>query len=68
MLTFGGMDESVVSGKVVTVERTETSPSRSYWGVDMSFSLGDNEFGARTAGITDTGNFHLLPRLSAEMT
>lgn len=49
------MDPSLIQGRTITAQRTETSPSNVYWGVDMSFALGDKEFGARTAGIVDTG-------------
>ncbi|KAF5380689.1 hypothetical protein D9757_007041 [Collybiopsis confluens] len=61
-LTFGGVDESKITGDVTFVPITSTSPASNYWGIDQSVTYGDSGTTIldTTAGIVDTGTTLLL--------
>ncbi|KAH8984468.1 acid protease [Lactarius akahatsu] len=61
-LTFGGIDESKITGDVNYVPITGTSPANKYWGIDQSITYGSNgpSILASTAGIVDTGTTLVL--------
>ncbi|KAF9061456.1 acid protease [Rhodocollybia butyracea] len=60
-LTFGGVDESKITGDITFVPITSTSPASQFWGIDQSVSYGsDMTILNSTAGIVDTGTTLLM--------
>ncbi|KIK69780.1 hypothetical protein GYMLUDRAFT_34177 [Collybiopsis luxurians FD-317 M1] len=61
-LTFGGVDQSKITGDVTFVPITSTSPASNYWGIDQSVTYGNSGTTIldTTAGIVDTGTTLLL--------
>ena len=59
-LTFGGIDNSVITSSVHYVSLTTTSPASGYWGVDQSITYGGSTILSMTAGIVDTGTTLIL--------
>jgi len=66
-LTFGGVDESKITGDVTFVPITSTSPASNYWGIDQTITYGSSGTSIldSTAGIVDTGTTLLLIATSA---
>ncbi|KAF8879880.1 aspartic peptidase domain-containing protein [Gymnopilus junonius] len=60
-LTFGGVDDTKITGDVSFVPITSTSPASNYWGIDQTVSYGDSsEAILQSSGIVDTGTTLLL--------
>lgn len=59
-LTFGGYDDSVITGPVNYVPLTATTPACHYWGFNQSISYGNTTILSSTAGIVDTGTTLIL--------
>ncbi|KAG9312015.1 acid protease [Chiua virens] len=59
-LTFGGVDNSVITGSVHYTSLTTASPAGSYWGIDQSITYGGKTILSATAGIVDTGTTLIL--------
>ncbi|KAJ4482386.1 putative aspartic protease [Lentinula aciculospora] len=61
-LTFGGVDQSKITGDVTFVDITSTSPASNYWGIDQTITYGSSGSAIlnSTAGIVDTGTTLLL--------
>ena len=59
-LTFGGYDNSVITGPVNYVPLTTTFPASEFWGIDQSISYGNNTILSLTSGIVDTGTTLIL--------
>ncbi|KAF8651943.1 hypothetical protein AX16_004586 [Volvariella volvacea WC 439] len=64
-LTFGGVDQSKLTGQLQYVPITKTSPARKYWGVDQTLTYGKGGNNGKvlvrmSAGILDTGTTLLL--------
>lgn len=61
-LTFGGVDQSKITGDVTFVPITSTSPASNYWGIDQTITYGSSSTTVleSTAGIVDTGTTLLL--------
>ncbi|TBU39183.1 acid protease [Dichomitus squalens] len=60
-LTFGGIDESKITGDVNFVPITSTSPASNYWGIDQDVTYGSSStLLSGSAGIVDTGTTLLL--------
>ncbi|KAG9312016.1 acid protease [Chiua virens] len=59
-LTFGGVDDSVITSSVHYTSLTTTSPATSYWGIDQSITYGGETILSETAGIVDTGTTLIL--------
>ena len=60
-LTFGGVDDTKISGDVTFVPITSTSPASNYWGIDQTVSYGSSSRPIlQSAGIVDTGTTLLL--------
>ncbi|KAG9312014.1 acid protease [Chiua virens] len=59
-LTFGGVDDSAVTGSVHYASLTTTSPATNYWGIDQSITYGGEIILSMTAGIVDTGTTLIL--------
>ncbi|THU80941.1 acid protease [Dendrothele bispora CBS 962.96] len=58
-LTFGGVDESKISGDVTYVPITSTSPASNYWGIDQDVEYDGNTI-LSSSGIVDTGTTLML--------
>ncbi|KAF8869591.1 acid protease [Gymnopilus junonius] len=60
-LTFGGVDDTKITGDVSFVPITSTSPASNYWGIDQTVSYGgSSEAILQSSGIVDTGTTLLL--------
>ncbi|KAG2120232.1 acid protease [Suillus clintonianus] len=59
-LTFGGYDQSKITGDVGYAHITTTSPANGYWGVDEAISYGETKILTSAAGIVDTGTTLIL--------
>ncbi|KAI0755096.1 acid protease [Daedaleopsis nitida] len=62
-LSFGGVDETKITGDVNFVPITATSPASAYWGIDQSVTYGGasgTPLLRASAGIVDTGTTLLL--------
>ncbi|OAX33575.1 acid protease [Rhizopogon vinicolor AM-OR11-026] len=59
-LTFGGYDNSRITGDVNYVSITSTPPADTFWGIDQSISYGTTMILSETAGIVDTGTTMIL--------
>ncbi|KAI0078071.1 aspartic proteinase precursor [Panus rudis PR-1116 ss-1] len=61
-ITFGGIDESKMTGKLTTVPITSTYPSSLYVGINQTITYGSQNLPIldNVAGITDTGTTLLL--------
>ena len=61
-LTFGGIDDSKITGDVTFTPITSTSPASQYWGIDqdLSYGQGGTSLLSGSAGIVDTGTTLLL--------
>ena len=60
-LTFGGVDNSKITGDVTFVPITSTSPASAYWGIDQDLKYGNStSLLSGSAGIVDTGTTLLL--------
>ncbi|EIN13874.1 aspartic peptidase A1 [Punctularia strigosozonata HHB-11173 SS5] len=62
-LTFGGVDNSKITGTVAFTPLTNTSPANEFWGINESIRYGTSTtIMPTTAGIVDTGTtLTLLP-------
>ncbi|KAI9070296.1 acid protease [Trametes sanguinea] len=61
-LTFGAIDSSKYTGKVVYVPISSNSPAKYYVGIDQSITYGSagTTILSKTSGITDTGTTNIL--------
>lgn len=59
-LTFGGYDDSKITGDISYVPITSTNPASRSWGINQSISYGTTSILAETAGIVDTGSTFIL--------
>jgi hypothetical protein len=60
-LTFGGVDDTKITGDITFVPITSTSPASQYWGIDQTVSYGSGTTILNTtAGIVDTGTTLLM--------
>ncbi|KAJ7601049.1 acid protease [Mycena floridula] len=59
-LTFGGVDESKITGEVSYVPITSSSPASNYWGIDQELTYNGVTILSQTSGIVDTGTTLLL--------
>jgi len=61
-LTFGGVDQSLLTSNISYVPITQTSPARSFWGIDQKITYGNQSIPLlnMTSGIVDTGEGSLL--------
>ncbi|KIK33615.1 hypothetical protein CY34DRAFT_18260 [Suillus luteus UH-Slu-Lm8-n1] len=59
-LTFGGYDQSKITGDVGYAHLTSTSPAAGFWGVDESIDYGKTKILNDATGIIDTGTTLIL--------
>ncbi|KAG1736321.1 acid protease [Suillus lakei] len=59
-LTFGGYDDSKITGDIGYAHVTSTSPAAGYWGVDEAINYGDTKILTDATGIIDTGTTLIL--------
>lgn len=59
-LTFGGYDQSKITGDVGYAHLTSTSPAAGFWGVDQSIDYGKTKILNDATGIIDTGTTLIL--------
>ncbi|KAE9408853.1 acid protease [Gymnopus androsaceus JB14] len=61
-LTFGGVDQTKITGDVTFTPITTTSPASEYWGIDQTITYGTSGTSIldSTAGIVDTGTTLLM--------
>jgi len=61
-LTFGGVDQTKITGDVTFTPITTTSPASEYWGINQTITYGTSGTSIldSTAGIVDTGTTLLM--------
>ncbi|KAF8151267.1 aspartic peptidase A1 [Mycena galopus ATCC 62051] len=59
-MTFGGIDQTKLTGSVSYVPITTTSPASYYWGIDQTLTYGSTPILGSASGIVDTGTTLIL--------